>query len=707
MDLQPSKILIVDDILHNRIALNKVLEPLNNVEVIEAASGNEALKTLLSNDFSVILLDVNMPGMDGYEVASLISSSQAHKHTPIVMVTAHDSSGPDVLRAYEAGAIDYLTKPIESTILLNKVKQFIKISQLQAKTNYLKSERESILEAAGQGVVKFNSEGDIEFINNKACQMLGSVADKIIGSKFDKWFTHMEIEPDSDDLFVFLRKKVHELGLYQQPIAKLIDNNQAIHLVELTCTSPSPKSQKNYSMIVLFQDISARLEMESKLIHLANYDTLTQLANRACFHDNLARAISRSKRLESTVVLLLLDLDRFKQVNDTLGHDIGDELLQGVAKRLASMLRETDLAARLGGDEFAILIEDCQSSIDAELLAKKVLSLISKPFLIQDKEICIETSIGLSRSISGKSDKATLLKWADIALYEAKAEGRNCYQMFVPEMSVHAQKQALIQSQLRQIIEQDLLEVHYQGQFCLKENRFVGFEALVRWPKSNFGEILISPAIFIPIAEQSYLIHELGYQVLQQACGVLQSWQLSTDTQHLTLAVNLSAKQLNAYDFLDRLEHVLCQFDFPLAKLTFEVTETAFLDDSEHVQKCMQTLMNMGFSLALDDFGTGYSSLNYLQNLPFDIIKIDRCFIQRLGFCHKTMALVKAIITIADAFDMSVVAEGVENQIQLDCIAPLGCNKIQGFYFSKPIPKEDVASLISATNITNKKTLSQ
>ncbi len=704
MDLQPSKILIVDDILHNRIALTKVLKPLNNVEVVEASSGNEALKKLLNNDFSVVLLDVNMPGMDGYEVADIISSSQDHKHTPIVMLTAHDSSASEVLRAYEAGAIDYLTKPIESTILLNKVKQFIKISQLQAKTNYLKSERESILEAAGQGVIKFTSEGNIEFINKKACQMLGAVADKIIGSQFDKWFSHMEIEPDFDDLFMFLQTKVHKLGLYQQQIAKLIDNNKTVHLVELTCTSP--KRQKNYSMIVLFQDISSRLEMESKLVHLANYDTLTQLANRACFHDNLARAINRSKRLESTVVLLLLDLDRFKQVNDTLGHDVGDELLQGVAKRLASMLRETDLAARLGGDEFAILIEDCQSSIDAEQLAKKVVSLISKPFLIQDKEICIETSIGLSRSIAGKSDKATLFKWADIALYEAKAEGRNCYKLFVPEMSVQAQKQALIQSQLRQIIDQDLLDVQYQGQFCLEENRFVGFEALVRWPKYNFGDTQVSPAQFIPIAEQSHLIHELGYQVLHQACGVLQSWQLSSDTRHLTLAVNLSAKQLNAYDFLDRLEHVLCQFDFPLAKLTFELTETAFLDNSEHVQKCMKTLINMGFSLALDDFGTGYSSLNYLQNLPFDIIKIDRCFIQRLGFCHKTTALVKAIINIADAFDMSVVAEGVENKIQLDCIAPLGCHKIQGFYFSKPIPKEEIASLISTTNITNKNALS-
>ena len=696
MDLQLSKILIVDDILNNRIAVTKILQPLENILVIEAASGSEALRQLLNNNFAVVLLDVNMPGMDGYEVAELISSTQAHKHTPIVMLTAHDPSTNDILRAYEVGAIDYLTKPIESTILLNKVKQFVKISQLQAKTDYLKSERELILEAAGQGVIKFTSDGIIQFINNKACQMLASNAKQIIGSHFNDWFKNVDIEA-YDDLFFFLQSRANKLGLYQIKVSKLIDYNHNSHLVELTCTSS--KNSPGRSIIVLFQDISARLEMEIRLTHLANYDTLTQLANRACFHQNLTQALKRSKRSQSTVVLLLLDLDRFKQVNDTLGHDVGDELLQGVAKRLTLMLRETDLAARLGGDEFAILIEKCQSSIDAELLAKKMVALIAEPFLIRDKEICIEVSIGLARSIDGKADKSNLLKSADIALYEAKAAGRNCYRLFVPHMSVRAQKQAHIETKLRKIIEKNLLDVYYQGQFCLVEKRFVGFEALARWPKSNFGKKPISPAQFIPIAEQSHLIQELGSQVLRQAFAVLQSWQLSADTRHLTMAVNLSAKQLNSYDFLDRLESVLDQFNFPFAKLTFELTETALLNDSEHVHKCMNTLKSMGFSLALDDFGTGYSSLNYLQKLPFDIIKIDRCFIQRLGFCHKTSALVKAIISIADAFSMSVVAEGIENQIQLDCIIPLGCNKIQGYYFSKPIPKEQISALLGLINI--------
>jgi len=685
-----SKILIVDDFDHNRIALTTLLKPLHNTKLIEASSGSEALTKLIHNNFALILLDVNMPDMDGYEVAELISSTEAHKHTPIVMLTAHNSCPTDILRAYEAGAIDYLTKPIESAILLNKVKQFVKISQLQAKTNYLKSEREVILEAAGQGVIKIANDGTIQFANSKACQLINSDKKQIIGTKFNLWFDYDHSMHNNSDLFSLLINNVIKLGLYQHKVTKLVQSNNKTRLVELTCTSAL--RHKNASMIVLFQDITARLEMEKRLVHLANYDPLTQLANRAYFHESLSRAILRSKRSETSVVLLLLDLDHFKQVNDTLGHDIGDELLIGVAKRLKSMLRENDIAARLGGDEFAILIEDCKSNIDAEEIAKKIVLLISKVFIIQEKELSIETSIGISSCSKGDPNKETLLKWADIALYAAKSEGRNCFQLFIPAMSKRAQEQAFIQNELKKIIEKNLIEVHYQGQYCLSENRFIGFEVLVRWPKQN--KFVIPPAQFIPIAEQSYLIHELGHLVLLQACEALQTWQTSSLTQHLTLAVNLSAKQLNAHDFLDRLESILCEFKFPLHKLTFEITETALLNHTESVLRTINTLKSMGFNLALDDFGTGFSSLNYLQNLPFDIIKIDQAFIQRLGNCKKTWALVKAIMTIAKAFKMSVVAEGVENEKQLNCIRTLGCKKIQGFYFSKPIPKAQIDSLL-------------
>jgi len=689
-----SKILIVDDYAHNRVALEKLLQPIENTEIVHATSGNEALSSLLHHSFSVILLDVNMPEMDGYEVAELISSTDAFKHTPIVMLTAHDTTPKNILKAYESGAVDYLSKPIEPAILINKVKQFVTLDQLQAQTNSLRDEREMILEAAGQGVIKVCEQGKIQFANAKSGQLFNCEQTEILGTQFNNWFG-LSTNESNVNLFDFILGHLKNRNSYQQQEIILQPKNKQAHQVELTCT-PTLNSQKT-SMVVLFQDVTERLELENKLTHLANFDPLTQLANRAYFHDNVLRAISRSKRLNSQIFLLMLDLDHFKQINDTLGHDIGDELLQEVAIRLKSLLRESDLAARLGGDEFAILLED-SNDVAAEEVASKIIKLIAQPFIIQDKEIFAETSIGISNCENGSADKSSLLKWADIALYEAKAAGRNRYQCFVQAMSEQREQHAFIQKQLRHILENDALSVNYQPQYSMTEQHVIGFEALVRWPKTGYGEKQISPAIFIPIAEQSFLIHEIGENVLKQSCDLLALWQTEADKKHLSISVNLSAKQLNAPKFLERIKSILSQYSFPLENLIFEITETAILTYTDNVTRTINTIKSMGIGLALDDFGTGYSSLNYLQNLPFNVIKIDQCFIHRLGKCKKTAALVKAIMTIADACEMDVVAEGVENSVHLEHVIDLGCNKVQGFYYSKPICKTQINTLLTQTN---------
>jgi len=686
-----SKILIVDDYAHNRIALEKLLEPIDYTETLHASSGNEALALLLHHSFSVILLDVNMPEMDGYEVAELISSTDAFKHTPIVMLTAHDTTPKNILKAYESGAVDYLSKPIEPAILINKVKQFVTLDQLQAQTNSLRDEREMILEAAGQGVIKVCEQGKIQFANAKSGQLFNCNQKDILGTQFNNWFTLSE-NKNNANLFDYILEHLKNRNSYQQQEIILQPKNKAEHQVELTCT-PTLNNQ-NTSMVVLFQDVTQRLELENKLTHLANYDPLTQLANRAYFHDNVLRALSRSKRLNSSIYLLMLDLDHFKQINDTLGHDIGDELLQQVAIRLKSLLRESDLAARLGGDEFAILLED-SNDIAAEQVASKIIQLIAQPFIIQDKEIFAETSIGISNCQNGNADKSSLLKWADIALYEAKAAGRNRYQCFVQAMSEQREQHAYIQKQLRHVIEDNALLVNYQPQYSMSKDQVIGFEALVRWPKTGYGDNQISPAIFIPIAEQSFLIHEIGENVLKQSCDLLALWHTQPSKKHLSISVNLSAKQLNAPKFLERIKSILSHYDFPLKNLVFEITETAILTYTNNVTRTINTITEMGIGLALDDFGTGYSSLNYLQNLPFNVIKIDQCFIHRLGECKKTAALVKAIMTIADACEMDVVAEGVENEIHLEHVINLGCNKVQGYYYSKPLCASKIDDLLS------------
>ncbi len=692
MDQIASKILIVDDHHANRVVLEKLLQPLTNIDIYHAASGEETLGLLIYHKFALILLDVNMPNMDGYEVADLISSTEAHKHTPIVMLTAHHSNTQNIIKAYQSGAVDYLTKPIEPTILINKVKQFVKLNQLHVKTEQLKAESELILECAGQGVLKLDANGFIQFANSKSAQLLNSSAEKLCKSHFNHWFKNTaNVE---ENLFTNIQEKLVTHNAVQLQNIYLTSSKSYTCPVELTCSTEV--NTPNASTIVLFQDITHRLSMEKKLTTLANYDPLTKLANRSYFHDQLERAINRSKRNNGSVILLMLDLDHFKQINDTLGHDIGDELLQDVANRITQMLRETDISARLGGDEFAILLEDT-SELAAEQVANKIVTVMSSPFVIQDKEIFIETSIGISHSKGGQVDKTTLLKWADIALYEAKSAGRNRYQRFVESMSIQREKQAFIQNKLRHIIENNALNLHFQPQYSIKQKMFIGVESLVRWPESGYGDEIISPAVFIPIAEQSHLIHDIGAYVLIESCKLLASWHLQPDKSHLTVSVNLSAKQLNSPNFLDVLEQIISEYQFPFNRLILEITETAILTHTVSVMRTIDTLKSMGIKLALDDFGTGYSSLNYLQNIPFDVIKIDQCFTQRVTQCKKTSALVQAVMAIARVCEMEVVAEGVEELTQLEHILALGVDKVQGYYYSKPLSKYHVNLLLTST----------
>jgi len=698
MDNHQCKILVVDDSESDRFLLTCTLESLDNIEIIQASSGHEAIEKLSDNDFTVVLLDINMPGMNGYEVAKYISSVEDHKHTPIMMVTAQHASSQDVLLAYEAGAVDYITKPVVPLIVRNKVKQFVVIKQLQVKTDYLKSEHELILESAGQGVIKVNSDSTIQFINSKGSQLINAIPDKVVGTLFSQWFQRYHNDTIvEEDFFPTLYKQVRLRGSHQQREIRLNPQDRNNFPVEITCTVTQDYEES--PMIILFQDVTERVILERRLLHLANYDPLTQLANRAYFHDTLMRAIARTKRLNCTMVFLMLDLDRFKLINDTLGHDIGDELLQSIALRLKSILRDNDMAARLGGDEFAVLIEDCTSVQEAEDVATRILVNIAKPLLVQGKEITIETSIGIACCENGEPNESILTKWADIALYAAKSAGRNTFQRFIPAMSEQAEQQAFIQNQLRLILESRAFNIYYQPQVSLIENRVVGFEALIRWQESGYGETPISPDQFIPIAEQSRLIQEIGEFVLIQACELLEHWQTMPDKKDLTLSINLSAKQLTTPNFLVQLDNVLHNYTFTPNQLIFEITETAVLDHSEDVINTLHTLKSLGFDLALDDFGTGYSSLNYLQNLPFDIIKIDQCFIQRLGNCKKTWALVEAIMTIANAFEMDVVAEGVEDLLQLNSVMTLGCDKVQGFYFSKPVPVNKIDESLSMDSL--------
>ncbi|MBL4827935.1 MAG: diguanylate cyclase [Spongiibacteraceae bacterium] len=491
-------VLLVDDSCNNLAAMDNILKPIEDIGIYHALSDKEALEKIVHHDFSVVLLDANISGMDAYAFVKSLSNTDAHKHIPIVMVAEKNTSSQQDLRAYEAGAIDYITKPVDPLILQCKVKQFVAIKKLQAKNKYLQSEQEMILDVAGQGVIKICSEGTIQFVNKKTCQLMSAKSDAIIGTRLNQWFQWCDSSHCApEDIFSYIHERVRRRGVYQQDDIKLRLESKKKVCIEITCTVE--KNHSNSPMIILFQDVTARLESEQQLLNLANFDPLTHLANRSFFQDHLVRAIARARRLKSSVVLLALDLDRFKIINDTLGHDVGDELLTGVALRLKSQLRENDICARLGGDEFAVLLEDIGCVENAEEVARKIVRVIAEPFEIQGKEVLVEISIGIACCTGGQPEKRALCKWADIALYAAKAAGRNCFRRFIPTMSEKAEKQAFIQSQLRRMIENQALDIHYQAQYSLADNSIVGFEALARWPARGYGKTRVTPELLSPL----------------------------------------------------------------------------------------------------------------------------------------------------------------------------------------------------------------
>jgi len=681
------KVLIVDDRVENLRAMNVVLESLENIEIVHANSGQEALTLLINTRFALILLDVNMPNMNGYEVADLVSNNPETSSTPIVMITAQGSSESAVMQAYEAGAIDYIVKPVNPVVLLNKVKQFVTLHIAYEETTLLQEEKDAILNAAGEGVIKVTSNGIIQYANSKALEILKCTKKDLLDTEFNHWFA---IGNDSDS-FSKLYNELDSDGAQFSSRLSAKQTEENLIPIETICTLTG--STNDLSMVMLFQDITERLRLEQRLLHLANYDPLTDLTNRAYFQEGLVRAIARSKRTKGTLALLMLDLDQFKLVNDTLGHDVGDGLLQAVAQRLRQAVRECDIIARLGGDEFAIIVEDLDDDYQSgKNIAEKLVADLAKPYNVGGKQLVVEASIGLAFFSAEIDDGRTLVKCADMALYAAKDAGRNNYQLYAPQMSDTAKQHAEIEYNLRNALINEELTLYYQPQISLIKKRATGFEALVRWFPKGENQAPISPAIFVPIAEQSSLIHVLGDYVLNKACKQLEDWALHCQEHDVTISVNLSAKQLTNPGFMDRIDDITGSYNFDKKYLVFEITETAILKQIDVARKTLNALKDRGFGLSLDDFGTGYSSLSYLQMFPVDCIKIDRCFVSKLSECKKTYALVKAIMAIADSFGLDVVAEGAEELEQIELLSDLHCDTIQGFYFSKPRPAHDIES---------------
>jgi diguanylate cyclase (GGDEF)-like protein len=429
-----------------------------------------------------------------------------------------------------------------------------------------------------------------------------------------------------------------------------------------------------------------RKEAERRFLFLSHYDKLTGLANRELFRDRLRQAIARAERSGRLVALLFLDLDRFKAVNDTLGHMAGDELLVEVANRLQNCVRKADTIARLGGDEFTVVLEELESKLDAEAICNKIIHALEQPIVVQRHELYVTTSIGVTFFPVDDTDANALLRNADAAMYRAKEEGRNKYHVFTQDLGASAVRRMGIESALRHAVEREEFFLSYQPKLDVRTGAVLGAEALLRWNNPQLG--MVSPADFIPVAEDTGLIVPIGEWALRRACRDALAWQRE-GAPGLHVAVNLSARQFRGGDLAQTVRKILGEVGIAPELLQLEITESLLMEDTTASADALNELKSLGLEIFLDDFGTGYSSLAYLKKFPIDGLKIDRSFIRDLPTDSDDEAITRAILALSQALRLRVVAEGVENHAQYDFLRCAGCDEVQGYFFSAPTGNDD------------------
>jgi diguanylate cyclase (GGDEF)-like protein len=547
-------------------------------------------------------------------------------------------------------------------------------------------ELEITLEHMSQGLMMVDNDRKVAVINRRAVALLDLPDDFLRGLRsFDDVMCHLweqgEFGNDGETLEPRVRDFVKAGGLADIGTYERTRPNGTVLEVQ---SVPLPGG----GLVRTFTDITVRRHSEAHIAHMASHDELTGLANRALFQERMQRAIAQARRADEQFAVLLLDLDRFKDVNDTLGHAAGDTLLKVTAQRLCQAVREIDTVSRLGGDEFAVVQTAISGSADAEALCRRIIAVIGEPYEVCGQAVDIRTSIGIAVAPADGFDAEALLKKADIALYAVKSAGRSGWRFFEPAMETSAQARRTLEHDLRKALQNNEFEVLYQPMIDLACNEVCGLEALLRWNHPHRG--MVSPAQFIPVAEEVGLIGQIGEWVLHTACAAAVAWPDS-----VKIAVNLSPAQFRDRKLIDVIKAALAASGLPARRLELEITETVILQESEANLSALRELRELGAGIALDDFGTGYSSLSHLRAFPFTKIKIDRSFVKELGNKPDCAAIVRAVADLGRSLNVPTIAEGVETRAQLEFVRAAGCRQAQGFLFSKPVRVWEVGNIIA------------
>ncbi|MES0489338.1 MAG: EAL domain-containing protein [Leptospirales bacterium] len=703
-------ILIVDDKSENIIVLENLLEDFD-VRLFSAQSGNEALELCLQHDFSLIMMDVSMPEMDGFEASKLI---QTRRDVPIIFITAFAKDWSSELKGYESGAIDYITKPIDPVIIKSKVKILLELNykskELLRISEKLSSINSSLLneiverKLAQEKVRKFSLaieqspvsilitdiEGNIEYINSKFCHVTGYSHNEVMG-KNPRFLKSGKMPQEG---YKHLWQKISKGDTWT---GELLNKKKDGGLIwERTKITPIKDGKDQITHYLgVYEDITEEKAQEEKLLRMAYFDELTGLPSRSMHLARLAHEISRTKRTENKVALFFIDLDGFKNINDIYGHSLGDQLLISVAERMKEATRISDNITRIGGDEFCVIISDVQVPMEVETAAKRIIKAFAEPFQIEHKKISITCSIGIALYPDDAEDPEDLYSKADTAMYKVKNSGRNHYQYFTQEMNIALKKRYQYESALSTALKNNELRMVYQPIVELALQKVIGFEALLRWEHPSFGNV--PPEQFIKIAEEMGLINPIGEWVIETSCKAIANIREQTGYPY-SLSVNVSAHQFHTGTLCAAIESALKRNKLDSKTLQLELTENIIIQSRSGVLKELEKIQSLGVKLCIDDFGTGYSSLAYLIKYYFDFVKIDKMFIMDYKKGEKHESLLNAIIGMANGMKIQLIAEGIETKEQQNYLIERNCTFGQGFYLSRPMEYENVLKFKGVDN---------
>ena len=682
-------ILLVDDDPDFRLNTSDALHAAG-YQVIEADNGYQALKLCQMNPPDLILLDAVMAEMDGFETCQRLQTIKSLVNVPILMVTGLDDVD-SVTQAFDSGASGFVTKPVNYMVLKHHIMFELRASQNVKALNEIQEQLVSAQKIANLGYWRWDSKNDIFKLSENFSRRLGVNTNSCCTTLGDYlMFVHPEDRSYVSSVIIDI---THNAPL--KPIDyRLVIHNKPTLIVhqELGITLDSPDV-----ILGTVQDITQQNATERHIRQLAYTDDLTGLASRSYFFKHVDDFINTAQRRQERFAMLFLDLDGFKDINDSLGHDIGDKLLITIAQRLETILRHSDFVARLSGDEFCVLVDNVNEQYGAADAARRCLAKINQPVILESHSIRPRCSIGIAHYPDDGEDLQTLLKAADSAMYAAKADGRHRYAFYQKNLTLQAEQRLKLEEELRLAIELEQMELHYQPQIELASGKMVGVEALIRWRHPEQG--LVAPADFIPIIERIGLIKEMGIWVLKTACKQAVQWH-QQGLLNINMAVNISPIHFCDPHIISSVAEVLKETGLSPDKLKLEITESV-MQSPEKILNIFEQLREMGVKIAIDDFGTGYSSLASLKQLPIDCLKIDKLFIQDLLVDNGAAVLVNTIINMAHALNYLVVAEGVEQEQESIQLKEMGCDIIQGYFYSRPIPHDEIILLSKKINKSN------